>query len=190
MSEMRFIVSNSEAEARSGQANTQGPNLKSISSSRHVSPRWSEFAVMRKVGLLSMPSAVGHGLLARRHRETRVACRGRSWSCPGDHRWVLKEGYTVSHAEDGNSAHEALEVGGWDLVILDWWLPGPSGLDVLKSHRRDGGNTPVIFLTAARRGRRPNPRSRWRRRRLSLQAVRLRRAAGPRSRADPSRPAG
>jgi two-component system, OmpR family, copper resistance phosphate regulon response regulator CusR len=58
------------------------------------------------------------------------------------------EGFTVAHAGDGNSAGEALRDGEWDLVILDWWLPGPDGLAVLKDHRRESGTTPVLFLTA------------------------------------------
>jgi DNA-binding response OmpR family regulator len=58
------------------------------------------------------------------------------------------EGFIVSHAADGDAAREALRAGDWDLVILDWWLPGPNGLEVLKGHRRAGGTTPVLFLTA------------------------------------------
>ena len=58
------------------------------------------------------------------------------------------EGFEVGHAGDGSSAREALRSGEWDLVILDWWLPGPDGLSVLKGHRREGGTTPVLFLTA------------------------------------------
>ena len=58
------------------------------------------------------------------------------------------EGFTVAHAADGDAAREALRAGGWDLVILDWWLPGPDGLEVLEGHRREGGTTPVLFLTA------------------------------------------
>ena len=58
------------------------------------------------------------------------------------------EGFTVAHAADGDAAREALRVGDWDLVILDWWLPGPDGLAVLKGYRRAGGTTPVLFLTA------------------------------------------
>ncbi len=40
------------------------------------------------------------------------------------------EGFTVAHAADGSEAREALRAGDWDLVILDWWLPGPDGLEV------------------------------------------------------------
>jgi DNA-binding response OmpR family regulator len=58
------------------------------------------------------------------------------------------EGFTVAHASDGDSAQDALRGDKWDLVILDWWLPGRDGLAVLKDHRRDSGTTPVLFLTA------------------------------------------
>ena len=58
------------------------------------------------------------------------------------------EGFTVAHAADGDAARDALRSGDWDLVILDWWLPGQDGLEVLKSYRCEGGATPVLFLTA------------------------------------------
>jgi DNA-binding response OmpR family regulator len=61
---------------------------------------------------------------------------------------LSEEGLTVAHAGDGNAAQEALRRGRWDLIILDWWLPGPDGLAVLKGHRRESGTTPVLFLTA------------------------------------------
>ena len=58
------------------------------------------------------------------------------------------EGFTVAHAAHGDAAQEALRAGGWNLVILDWWLPGRDGLEVLVDYRRAGGVTPVLFLTA------------------------------------------
>jgi DNA-binding response OmpR family regulator len=58
------------------------------------------------------------------------------------------EGFAVAHAADGDAAREALRGRDWDLVILDWWLPGHDGLEVLMGHRREGGTTPVLFLTA------------------------------------------
>jgi len=58
------------------------------------------------------------------------------------------EGFTVAHASDGDAAREALLAGDWHLVILDWWLPGPDGLEVLLGYRRAGGAVPVLFLTA------------------------------------------
>ena len=61
---------------------------------------------------------------------------------------LTDEGYAVDHAADGLSASESLEAGGYDLVILDWWLPHRDGLAVLHRHREAGGRTAVLFLTA------------------------------------------
>jgi DNA-binding response OmpR family regulator len=63
-------------------------------------------------------------------------------------RGLREEGFAVEHAADGKSASEAMESGGWDLVILDWWLPGEDGLDVLRRYRESGATAPVLFLTA------------------------------------------
>lgn len=61
---------------------------------------------------------------------------------------LTDEGLAVDHAADGIVASDALRTETYDLVILDWWLPGRDGLDVLREHRGDGGTTPVLFLTA------------------------------------------
>lgn len=36
----------------------------------------------------------------------------------------------------------------FDAIVLDWMLPGRSGIDVLKTLRADGIRTPVLLLTA------------------------------------------
>jgi two-component system copper resistance phosphate regulon response regulator CusR len=63
-------------------------------------------------------------------------------------RGLREEGFGVERAADGEKAWEALQVGAWDLVVLDWWLPGEDGLAVLRRYRRAGGAAPVLFLTA------------------------------------------
>ena len=63
-------------------------------------------------------------------------------------RGLREEGFLVEHLADGEAARDALQVGDWDLVVLDWWLPGEDGLSVLKRFRQAGGTTPVLFLTA------------------------------------------
>lgn len=63
-------------------------------------------------------------------------------------RGLREEGFTVEHAPDGKSAFEALLHGGWDVVLLDWWLPGMDGLEVLRRLRQADRSTPVLFLTA------------------------------------------
>ncbi len=63
-------------------------------------------------------------------------------------RGLREEGFTVEHAGDGESAWHALDSGGWDVVLLDWWLPGADGLTLLRRYRRADGAAPVLFLTA------------------------------------------
>jgi two-component system copper resistance phosphate regulon response regulator CusR len=63
-------------------------------------------------------------------------------------RGLREEGFTVEHAADGESAWHALRTGSWDVVLLDWWLPGPDGLTLLQRYRQAGQQTPVLFLTA------------------------------------------
>ena len=65
-------------------------------------------------------------------------------------RVILGEGYRFVEADTGHEALElALEIRP-DLVILDLMLPGASGLEVLRSLRKDlpGGDTPVIVMSA------------------------------------------
>ncbi len=63
-------------------------------------------------------------------------------------RGLSEEGYNVEHVGDGKSAGLLLQDDSWDLVILDWWLPGEDGLHVLKRLRQRDRVTPVLFLTA------------------------------------------
>ena len=63
-------------------------------------------------------------------------------------RGLREEGFTVGRAADGDSAWHALRTGTWDVVLLDWWLPGPDGFTLLQRYRRAGHDTPVLFLTA------------------------------------------
>jgi two-component system copper resistance phosphate regulon response regulator CusR len=63
-------------------------------------------------------------------------------------RGLREEGYTVELAADGPSGLHALQTGSWDVVLLDWWLPGADGLTVLRRYRQSGGTALVLFLTA------------------------------------------
>src|SRR5438874_12688136 len=63
-------------------------------------------------------------------------------------RGLHEEGYAVEHAADGGSAWEALQAGGWDVVLLDWWLPVQDGLTLLQRFRQADRATPVLILTA------------------------------------------
>jgi two-component system, OmpR family, copper resistance phosphate regulon response regulator CusR len=61
---------------------------------------------------------------------------------------LREEGYTVEHAADGIIAWQHLQAGAWDLILLDWSLPGLDGLELLRQFRARDVRTPVLFLTA------------------------------------------
>lgn len=63
-------------------------------------------------------------------------------------RGLGEEGFQVELANDGRLGAITLARGGWDLVILDWWLPREDGIDVLRQFRQRDRTTPVLFLTA------------------------------------------
>ena len=63
-------------------------------------------------------------------------------------RGLREEGFTVERAADGLDGWHRLQSGGWDVVLLDWWLPGTDGLSLLKRMRNDDQTTPVLLLTA------------------------------------------
>ncbi|MGC4004818.1 MAG: response regulator transcription factor [Pirellulales bacterium] len=63
-------------------------------------------------------------------------------------RGLTEEGYAAEHAADGREAALRLRTSAYDLVILDWWLPGEDGLHVLRTFRQTNRTTPVLFLTA------------------------------------------
>jgi two-component system, OmpR family, response regulator ChvI len=61
---------------------------------------------------------------------------------------LIDEGYEVASFSDGAAALERFASGGHaDVILLDWRMPGMNGLEVLRSLRRSGNTTPVIFLT-------------------------------------------
>ncbi len=63
-------------------------------------------------------------------------------------RVLQREGYTVDVANDGTEGQRLALAGVYDLLILDWMLPGCSGLDLCQFLRSRGQQTPVLFLTA------------------------------------------
>ena len=63
---------------------------------------------------------------------------------------LQEESFAVDVANDGPSGLELATVndGEYDLILLDWMLPGLSGIEVVRQIRKSGSLVPVIFLTA------------------------------------------
>src|SRR5512143_285477 len=56
-------------------------------------------------------------------------------------------GFHVTHTLNGETALQLVTQTAFDLVVLDWMLPGMDGLDVLR-HLREQSPVPVLMLTA------------------------------------------
>lgn len=59
-----------------------------------------------------------------------------------------EEGFAVDFAGDGRKGLELASTNDYDLLILDWMLPGLSGIEVCCEFRKLNQIAPVIFLTA------------------------------------------
>lgn len=58
------------------------------------------------------------------------------------------EGFAPVSGETGEDGFFVLSSQHFDAVVLDWMLPGRSGLEVLKTVRTKDAKTPVLLLTA------------------------------------------
>lgn len=59
-----------------------------------------------------------------------------------------EESFTVDIAEEGKKGLELALSGTYDLLLLDWMLPGLSGIEICQKVRNDFPKIPIIFLTA------------------------------------------
>jgi serine/threonine protein kinase len=62
--------------------------------------------------------------------------------------YLYSRGFAVDMAMNGNSAVGKLKSAQYDLLIMDWDLPGINGLELCKQFRSDGGTAPVLMLIA------------------------------------------
>tara|TARA_R110002050_G_scaffold149463_1_gene276034 strand:+ start:72604 stop:73272 length:669 start_codon:yes stop_codon:yes gene_type:complete len=61
---------------------------------------------------------------------------------------LTEESFEVDVAIDGKTGLKLALSGGYDLILLDWMLPGVSGVEICKQYRKSKGEAPIIFLTA------------------------------------------
>jgi len=59
----------------------------------------------------------------------------------------------VVQAAGGDEALERFLQEDFDLVIVDWCMPGMNGLDVIRGIRAAGSDVPIIMVTATGTGR-------------------------------------
>jgi DNA-binding response OmpR family regulator len=63
-------------------------------------------------------------------------------------RGLRENGYVVDAVSDGDAALSYLRSYDYDVAIVDWRMPGMTGVDVVSQARRIGIHTPVLMLTA------------------------------------------
>lgn len=61
--------------------------------------------------------------------------------------WMQLQGHLVEMVTTAEDALQLLANFEYDIILLDWNLPGMSGLEMCKRHRLQGGQTSILFLT-------------------------------------------
>lgn len=54
----------------------------------------------------------------------------------------------VVEASNGLQAWTLLKQQDFDLIVVDWYMPGKSGLEILRQLRGQGSEVPIIMVTA------------------------------------------
>lgn len=62
--------------------------------------------------------------------------------------WLTAQGHIIEVVHDGSEAISYLRINQYDVVILDWMLPGMTGLEICQQYRSQGGKGLVLMLTA------------------------------------------
>lgn len=57
------------------------------------------------------------------------------------------QGYVIEVTDSGEDALQLLGGFQYDVIVLDFHLPGITGQEVCRTYRSTGGQTPIIFLT-------------------------------------------
>jgi DNA-binding response OmpR family regulator len=61
--------------------------------------------------------------------------------------WLTADLHVVEVVSTGTEGSERLRFYQYDVVVLDWNLPGMSGLEILRQYRKASGATPILMLT-------------------------------------------
>jgi DNA-binding response OmpR family regulator len=60
---------------------------------------------------------------------------------------LLASGFEADLVSDGSEGLHWLKEGSYAVAVVDWNLPGMSGVEICKNYRASGGKTPILMLT-------------------------------------------
>ncbi len=60
---------------------------------------------------------------------------------------LKSENFLPESCDDGEEGFAKALHNPYDLILLDWWLPGKSGIDICRELRQAGSDTPIIMLS-------------------------------------------
>lgn len=61
---------------------------------------------------------------------------------------LMKAGYQVDDAEDGQAGLQKINEHNYDLMIIDWMMPNMNGIELVRKLRREHVNSIIFMLTA------------------------------------------
>ncbi|MDZ4838076.1 MAG: response regulator [Candidatus Melainabacteria bacterium] len=61
--------------------------------------------------------------------------------------WLEFKGHEAEHSANGEEALAKMSTGNYNIIVLDWNLPGITGIEVCSQYRGLGGKLPVLMLT-------------------------------------------
>ncbi|HEY9773230.1 MAG TPA: response regulator transcription factor [Planktothrix sp.] len=61
--------------------------------------------------------------------------------------WLKSEHHRVELVDNGLDAINLLQASRFDLLILDWNMPGRTGIEICNEYRKNGGTSPILMLT-------------------------------------------
>jgi DNA-binding response OmpR family regulator len=68
--------------------------------------------------------------------------------CASIVQWLEQDHHVIEGVNSGSVGLEMLLSFQFDLIILDWELPEISGVELCRRYRAEGGNSPILMLTA------------------------------------------
>ena len=65
-------------------------------------------------------------------------------------RWLEGERYSIDLVDDGTEGLNRLRFYDYDALLVDWELPGVTGVEIVRNYRASGGSKPVLMMTGRR----------------------------------------